>query len=163
MRKILFCMFAVSMIFVSCKSQPKTEKEQPAVEEAAVEETVTETVEEKVVETVKDGTEFIINFPPDMKKVDVLMANKLDSVAEAIKTRKPETVTFVGYTAQLNTTREEEKAVDKVLKLMVNYLEGKGALDDVKIVTENKGAAEPISSNDITERARNRRVRITLK
>lgn len=158
MRKILFCMFAVSMIFVSCKSQPKTEKEQPAVEE-----TVTETVEEKVVETVKDGTEFIINFPPDMKKVDVLMANKLDSVAEAIKTRKPETVTFVGYTAQLNTTREEEKAVDKVLKLMVNYLEGKGALDDVKIVTENKGAAEPISSNDITERARNRRVRITLK
>lgn len=158
MRKILFCMFAVSMIFVSCKSQPKTEKEQPAVEE-----TVTETVEEKVVETVKDGTEFIINFPPDMKKVDVLMANKLDSVAEAIKTQKPETVTFVGYTAQLNTTREEEKAVDKVLKLMVNYLEGKGALDDVKIVTENKGAAEPISSNDITERARNRRVRITLK
>lgn len=153
MRKVLFFMLALNLIFFSCKSAPEQEKA-PVVEEPIVEEPVVEHA----------SNVFVINCPADMKKVDVLMASKLDEIAEIIKTTKPETVTFAGYTAKLNTEREEELASKSAVRSIVKYLENTDALDYVNVIVENKGASEPVAShNDIAARGENRRVVITLK
>lgn len=152
MRKILYFMLALSLVFFSCKSEPKV-VEEPVVEEPVVEEPVQETA----------GV-FVVNCPANMQKVDVLMASKLDEIAESIRTIKPESVTFEGHTAMLDSARQEELASKKEINLIVSYLENIDALDDVKVIVENKGASDPLAPhNDIYSRSKNRRVVITLR
>lgn len=154
MRKILFFMLSLSVILFSCKSKPE---EKPEVEEPPAVETV------PVVSEPEKKGEYVIVCPANMKKIDPLMATKLDAIAEEIKAAKPQSITVVGHSAKLNSEREEELAVKREIELVVNYLESVEALYGIDVKVENKGASEPLAShNDITARDKNRRVVITL-
>jgi len=155
-RKILFLMLSLSVILFSCKSQPKEKQaEKPAVVQPVVVEPVVTQPETKGVYTVV--------CPANMKKIDPLMATKLNAIAEEIKATKPESITVVGHSAKLNSEREERLAAEREIKLIVDYLESVDALYGVNVKVENKGASEPLAShNDITVREQNRRVVITL-
>lgn len=153
MRKFLFVLLSMSLILFSCKSQQKEkQQEEPPV------------VEEPVIEESEHKAKFVITCPADMKKVDVLMASQLDSIADAIKETDAKSVEFVGHSAKLNSAREEEQAAGKAIELIVGYLEDANALYGVDVKIENKGASEPLGSHsDISARMENRRVEVTLK
>lgn len=160
MRKILFFILSLSVFLFSCKSKPaqKPEAEKPPVVQ---EEAVVETA--PVVSEPEKTGEYVIVCPANMKKIDPLMATKLDAIAEEIKTAKPQSITVVGHSAKLNSEREEELAAKREIELIVNYLESVEALYGIDVKVENKGASEPLAShNDITARDKNRRVVITL-
>ncbi|MEL3908573.1 MAG: hypothetical protein P1P64_06105 [Treponemataceae bacterium] len=157
MRKFLFVLLSISLILFSCKSQQKEEQEEPVVEEQTVE------IPQETVSEPEYKDKFVVAYPADMKKVDILMASNLNAIAEAIKETKSQTVEFVGHTAKLNSAREEELAVDNAIRLIVEYLENIDALYGVNIKIENKAASDPLGShNDISARSENRRVEITL-
>ncbi|MBQ7613324.1 MAG: hypothetical protein IJU92_09735 [Spirochaetaceae bacterium] len=152
MRKRFFLMLSLvlSIAVFSCKSQQKTTEDV--------------TPPEPVVEKPSSQKEIIVQCPADMKKVDVLMAQQLEDVAETIKALKPKTVVITGHTAKLNSEREELAAVDKQIQLIIGYLDSIGALDYTDVVVENKGASTPIADHsDIAGRNLNRRVVITLE
>lgn len=169
MRKFLFFIFAASLLVFSCKSQPKAkETVEESVETPSEVETVEAPTEAPVVEApapVEAKKDFTIVCPADMSRVDSLMAQTLSEVADAIEELKPETVTFVGHSAKMDTERLEEKSAETQVKLIIEYLESVGALENVKdIVVQNKGATEPVvSHSDISGRTQNRRVQIYLQ
>ena len=115
MRKILFLMLSLSVILFSCKSQPKEKQaEKPAVVQPVVVEPVVTQPETKGVYTVV--------CPANMKKIDPLMATKLNAIAEEIKATKPESITVVGHSAKLNSEREERLAAEREIKLIVDSM-----------------------------------------
>jgi outer membrane protein OmpA-like peptidoglycan-associated protein len=88
---------------------------------------------------------------------------KLDQVAEALKTSQDHQITIQGYTDSRGSDQKNQDLSLKRAQAVRDYLTQRGVPPD-KLKAEGMGSANPIDSNDTTEgRANNRRVEIVVK
>ncbi|MBN1519830.1 MAG: OmpA family protein [Spirochaetales bacterium] len=104
-----------------------------------------------------------LNFPPDSKDITPETAEKLDKLAELIKSYAGRQIMVVGHTADVGDYMSQMELSLYRAEAVGNYLIEVGAIKPANLRIDGRGGTEPRASNETEEgRAMNRRVEIIL-
>lgn len=132
-----------------------------AVETEPSPEIVAESTEPQAeVEKISFDTDALFDFDKSALKSEG--KQRLDLLATRLMDKVVQVVVALGYTDSIGTQAYNQQLSEKRAMAVADYLRGKG-IPSEKIVTEGRGASQPISSNSSEAgRAKNRRVEIEV-
>ena len=103
-----------------------------------------------------------IHFYPDEDRILPDQENKISTIARILREASGHMFLVTGHTADIGTAESQQILSEKRAKVVVDMLEGMG-IPAANMIYQGKGGTEPIAPNDIEEnRAKNRRVEITI-
>ena len=104
-----------------------------------------------------------IKFAPDSARLLEEEKEKLDRLAEILRSYPDRHLQITGHTALAGTPGGRQRLSEQRAQSVAGYLLEKGVREPQEILTEGKGAREPIADNSTPEgMRRNRRVEITI-
>lgn len=112
------------------------------------------------VEKISFDTDALFDFDKSALKSEG--KQRLDLLATRLMDKVVQVVVALGYTDSIGTQAYNQQLSEKRAMAVADYLRGKG-IPSEKIVTEGRGASQPIASNSSEAgRAKNRRVEIEV-
>jgi outer membrane protein OmpA-like peptidoglycan-associated protein len=104
-----------------------------------------------------------IKFAPDSARLLESEKDKLDRIAEILRSYPDRHLQITGHTALAGTPAGRQQLSEQRARIVADYLLEKGVREPKEVITEGKGAREPIADNSTPEGMRkNRRVEITI-
>jgi outer membrane protein OmpA-like peptidoglycan-associated protein len=103
-----------------------------------------------------------VTFETNSSSLDSSFFSVLDSVATVLQEYKSTLVTVAGHTDSTGSAEYNNQLSEKRATTVALYLHGRGVVKE-RLASIGYGEAHPVAGNDTAEdRARNRRVEITL-
>jgi outer membrane protein OmpA-like peptidoglycan-associated protein len=104
-----------------------------------------------------------IQFAPDSTELLEGEQQKLNQIAEILRRYPNRDLLITGHTALAGTEEGRQRLSEQRARVVGNYLLNRDIRDPEQIITQGKGADEPIADNSTIEgMRRNRRVEITI-
>jgi len=104
-----------------------------------------------------------IQFAPDSTELLEGEQQKLNQIAEILRRYPDRDLLITGHTALAGTQEGRQRLSEQRARVVGNYLLDRDIRDPEQIITQGKGAEEPIADNSTIEGMRkNRRVEITI-
>lgn len=104
-----------------------------------------------------------IQFAPDSTELLEGEQQKLNQIAEILRRYPNRDLLVTGHTALAGTEEGRQRLSEQRARVVGNYLLNRDIRDPEQIITQGKGAEEPIADNSTIEgMRRNRRVEITI-